>query len=442
MACNCPGSMTQDILAKTKKHPCYSAEAHHRYARIHLPVAPSCNIQCNYCNRKFDCVNESRPGVTSEVLTPELAGKKFAWVKEEIEDLSVVGIAGPGDALADWCFTRKTIENIKEKNPDITFCLSTNGLLLPEYAPEIVELGINHVTVTVNAIDPAIGAQIYKYVLYKGNKYEGLAAAELLLQNQLAGIEYLTKQGVLVKINIVMIKGLNDRHIPEVVRKVKELGVFITNIMPLIPAQGSAFEHFPQTSMKEINELRNICQLDIQQMRHCQQCRADAVGRLHEDRSLEFRMCNRLAAETEVQNPPRKQYKIAVTSKYGKLVDQHFGHAEKFIIYQGDGQEFRILENRSASKYCAGMAECDEEEARRDSILDALRDCDAVLTMRIGYHAKEKLDRRGIHCVEFCDTVEAGLRYAVNQLAAKTPAIEEEADFHERAAEQSDRAVN
>ena len=27
-----------------------------------------CNIQCNYCDRKFDCTNESRPGVTSGVL--------------------------------------------------------------------------------------------------------------------------------------------------------------------------------------------------------------------------------------------------------------------------------------------------------------------------------------------------------------------------------------
>lgn len=101
MGCVCPGSISADILEKIGRHPCYSADAQHKYARIHLPVAPRCNIQCNYCNRNFDCVNESRPGVTSEVLTPELAKEKFAWVKEQIERLSVVGIAGPGDALAE-----------------------------------------------------------------------------------------------------------------------------------------------------------------------------------------------------------------------------------------------------------------------------------------------------------------------------------------------------
>ncbi|WP_232035774.1 nitrogenase cofactor biosynthesis protein NifB [Methylomusa anaerophila] len=409
--------MSQDLLERTKKHPCYSADAHHKYARIHLPVAPRCNIQCNYCNRKFDCVNESRPGVTSEVLTPQLAKEKFQWVKEQIAELSVVGIAGPGDALADWQFTRETIEQIKEIDNDVTFCLSTNGLMLPEYAPEIVDLGIHHVTVTANALDPEIGAKIYKHVSYKGQKYEGAKAAELLSLNQLAGIEYLAKHEVLVKVNIVLIKGINDRHIPDLVKKVKELGAFITNIMPLIPAPGSAFEDYPQTSMKEINEMRNICQLDIQQMRHCRQCRADAVGLLHEDRSQEFRMCNRPPAETAAQILERKQYKIAVTTKHGKIVDQHFGHASQFLIYQGDGQEFHVAETRTADQYCQGMTECDEEDTNRDRVFQTLQDCDAVLTMRIGYQAKEQLRRHGVYSVEYCDTVENGLRYAASQLA-------------------------
>jgi len=330
----------------------------------------------------------------------------------------VVGIAGPGDALAEWKLTKQTFENIKAVNSDVTFCLSTNGLLLPEYAEEIIQLGVQHVTVTVNTLDPEIGAKIYKFVVYKGIRYEGVEAAKLLLKNQLAGIEYLTKRGVLVKINIVMIKGINDHHIPAVVKKVKELGVFVTNIMPLIPAPGSAFEHFSQTSMKEINELRNVCQLDIQQMRHCQQCRADAIGLLNEDRSQEFRICNRQTAEVKTaQNLKKKQYKIAVTSKYGKLVDQHFGHASKFIIYQGDGQDFKIVENRSVEKFCSGMEECDSGEVQRDNIINPLQDCDAVLTMRIGHHAKERLNKKEIYSVEYCDTVNNGLQYAVSQLA-------------------------
>jgi len=399
------------------KHPCYNADAHTKYSRMHLPVAPQCNISCNYCNRKFDCVNESRPGVTSEVLTPDLASQKFSWVKEKIESLSVVGIAGPGDALANWDVTRRSIELIQAKGEDILFCLSTNGLMLPEYAHELVELGIHHVTVTVNCLDSEIGAKLYKVVTYRGERYTGTIGAEILLKNQLAGITYLVAHGVLVKINIVMVKGINDHHIPEVVKKMKELGVFITNIMPLIPAPGSAFESFPQTSMKEINEMRDRCQLEIEQMRHCKQCRADAIGLLGNDRSNEFRMTKHPVPESTADDSnDSRQYKIAVTSKHGKLVDQHFGHATELLIYEGRGRTFKLLETRKTSQYCLGINECGSAENQKDAAMKAISDCDAVLTMRIGYNGQKRLADQGIMSVEYCYTIEEGLDYAIEQL--------------------------
>lgn len=409
-----------DILDKTNRHPCYSFGAHHKFARMHLPVAPKCNISCNYCNRKFDCVNESRPGVTSEVLTPAAALSKFNMVREKIENLSVVGIAGPGDALANWDNTKKTIELIKASAPETVFCLSTNGLMLPDYAREIVDLGINHVTVTMNCLEPETGAKIYKYVNYQGKKYEGIAGAQVLQANQLAGIRYLAEKGVLVKVNMVMIKDINDRQIPEVVKKVKALGAFITNIMPLIPAPGSVFEKYPQTSTKELNQMRDTCQLDLQQMRHCKQCRADAIGLLGEDRSLEFSAAAAAAAEKKqeplIKAVNEKLYKIAVASKHGKLVDQHFGYASEFAVYEGNGAAFTMVETRRVEKYCTGVEACDTGETGRDNIINALRDCDAVLTMRIGYHAKERLAQKGILSVETCDVIEKGLVFAVEQL--------------------------
>ena len=52
-----PNDLAPEIWEKVKNHPCYSEEAHHHYARMHVAVAPACNIQCNYCNRKYDCAN-------------------------------------------------------------------------------------------------------------------------------------------------------------------------------------------------------------------------------------------------------------------------------------------------------------------------------------------------------------------------------------------------
>lgn len=414
------GSLSRDTLEKTNRHPCYSFNAHNKYARMHLPVAPKCNISCNYCNRKYDCVNESRPGVTSEVLLPEAALKKFELVRDKVENLSVVGIAGPGDALANWENTKTSIELIKETSPDTVFCLSTNGLMLPDYAQEIVELGVNHVTVTMNCLDPEIGAKIYKSVNYKGHKYDGVEGAGILLENQLKGILHLTSNGVLVKVNIVMIKGINDQKIPEVVKKVKELGVFITNIMPLIPAPGSVFEAYPQTSTTELNKMRDVCQVDLQQMRHCKQCRADAIGMLGEDRSMEFSgVVEKKPFEPVSEGGFAKKYKIAVASKHGKLIDQHFGYASEFTIYEVADGNFKLVENRKVEKYCTGAEECESEESRRDTIVEALRDCNAVLTMRIGYHAKQRLAQKGILSVESCDIIENGLADAIEKLNEK-----------------------
>ena len=73
-----------------EKHPCFNIKAKGTYARVHLPVAPKCNIQCNYCKRDYDCVNESRPGVTSEILSPEQALAYLIKLKEKMPNLSVV----------------------------------------------------------------------------------------------------------------------------------------------------------------------------------------------------------------------------------------------------------------------------------------------------------------------------------------------------------------
>lgn len=291
MKCECSNvtkKVTGDLMEMTAKHPCYSFDAHATFARMHLPVAPACNISCNYCNRKYDCVNESRPGVTSEVLMPEAAKEKFLRVREQVPNISVVGIAGPGDALANWSAVTKTIRLIQKQAPEVIFCISTNGLMLPHYAQEAAALGIKHVTVTMNSLSARRGAMIYRHIRYQGKYYFGEAAAEILIQNQMQGISMLAALGILVKVNIVMIDGINSEYIPLLVRKVKALGACMTNIMPLIPAPGSAFAEYAPTSKATVEIMRERCQLDLPQMRHCQQCRADAVGLLTKDRSAEF----------------------------------------------------------------------------------------------------------------------------------------------------------
>ncbi|SHH99758.1 nitrogenase cofactor biosynthesis protein NifB [Sporobacter termitidis DSM 10068] len=401
-----------DMLKKTETHPCFNCSGG-KYARIHLPIAPKCNIQCNYCVRKYDCPNESRPGVTTSVLAPEEAVERYVAAKSKIPNLSVVGIAGPGDALANFDETRETLRRIRALDPDVTFCLSTNGLLLPLYAQELIDLGVSHITVTVNAVDPEIGAKIYKHIDYMGTRFTGLAAASILLANQLSGLRYLTSRGIICKVNTVLLRGINDTHIEEVVKKVKELGAYISNIMQLIPVKGSAFENLELVSNREIMAIREKCAPELRQMYHCRQCRADAVGTLDEDQSLSFRSPCKSAGARSVT----KTKKYAVASKSGSLVDQHFGHAREFYIYESDGAAVRFIEKRLVKNYCNGKEDCfEDKKPAMDSILSAVSDCGYVLALRIGDAPARKLQSLGIEVISTYDRIEdAVLKAAAGQ---------------------------
>ncbi len=425
-----PADMPAHIWEKVKDHPCYSSEAHHHFARMHVAVAPACNIQCNYCNRKYDCANESRPGVVSEKLTPEMAGKKVLAVAAEIPQLSVVGIAGPGDALANPAKTFKTFELIQQSAPDIKLCLSTNGLALPDHVETIKKFNVDHVTITINMVDPEVGQHIYPWIFHNHKRYHGLEAARILHERQMLGLEMLTAAGILVKVNSVLIPGINDHHLKEVNKVVKAKGAFLHNIMPLIsdPAHGT---HFGLTGQRgptaaELKALQDECEGDMKLMRHCRQCRAAAVGMLGEDRSQEF-TSDKLDAIAATYDPTARQaYRdyvekqraeqpaaeaekkaglagasekalVAVATKGGGRINQHFGHASEFQVYEVSAAGAKFVGHRKVEHYCAGGY---EEEEAMPSILDALQDCAAVLVAKIGHCPMKELQAAGIEPVQ------------------------------------------
>jgi len=394
---------------RTKGHPCFNGCAHDN-ARMHIPVAPNCNISCNYCSRKFDCVNESRPGVTSSILSPVQALERFKEFKSKLKNLTVVGIAGPGDALANFDVVKESIQLIRKESPDITFCLSTNGLMLPFYANEILELGVSHITITINTIDPEIGLKLYKEINYLGVKYTGIEGARILLQNQLSGLKYLTSKGLICKVNIVYVKGINDSGIEDTVKKVKECGAFMTNIMPMINAPGSKFEHIKTVNNEELLVMRKKCEIDLKQMYHCKQCRADAVGTLGNDISQTSK------GSQSSSSDDIKPIRFAVASKSGLNVDQHFGHATEFYIYDFTNGDATFIEKRKIPKFCTGIDDCEESHADKiDYIIKTIEDCSGVLALRIGDVPKQKLQKKNIEVYLLCDEIRNGIRKIVGE---------------------------
>lgn len=439
--CGCSSTAPQTVNPKLQerieKHPCYSEEAHHHYARMHVAVAPACNIQCNYCNRKYDCANESRPGVVSELLTPEEAAHKVLVIAGKIPQMTVLGIAGPGDPLANPKQTFRTFELIAEEAPDIKLCLSTNGLMLPDYVDRIKQLNIDHVTITINMVDPKIGTKIYPWVRYERKRWKGEEASQLLHEKQMEGLQALQEADILCKVNSVMIPGINDNHLVEVDEAIRSKGAFLHNIMPLIsaPEHGTYFGLTGQRgpSPKELKALQDNCSGNMKMMRHCRQCRADAVGLLGEDRSQEFTKQKFLEMAPEynlekrqevhnnikqirealkvakaermaaTQKPRGEKILVAVATKGGNVINQHFGHAKEFQIFEVDGVEAKFVGHRKVDHYCQGGY---GEAATLENIISAIKDCKAVLAAKIGDCPQEMLREAGVEPVEGYETIE------------------------------------
>jgi nitrogen fixation protein NifB len=431
------------IWNKIQNHPCYSEDAHHYFARMHVAVAPACNIQCHYCNRKYDCSNESRPGVVSEKLTPDEALRKVLAVAAEVPQLAVLGIAGPGDALAAANVenTFRTFDLVSKALPHLKLCLSTNGLALPENVERIAAHNIDHVTITINMIDPKVGEQIYPWIFYNHRRREGLDAAKILHERQMEGLSALTAKGILVKINSVLIPGINDEHLAEVNREVRKRGAFLHNIMPLIsdPAHGT---HYGLAGRRgpthaELKAVQDRLGDGAKLMRHCRQCRADAVGLLGEDRGAEFTL-DKLKAETPAFDPAQREayldvveseradrraakeqaeaalkpatadkaVLVAVATKGGGRINQHFGHAREFHIYEVDYRGVRFVGHRRVANYCQGGQSV---ENAMEGTIKALSGVSALFCAKIGETPKRRLAD--------CD-IEANDNYAFEYIEA------------------------
>jgi nitrogen fixation protein NifB len=332
-----------------QNHPCFNPEAKHRYGRIHLPVAPRCNVQCNFCNRKFDCVNESGPGITSVVLKPREAIRYCADVLGRRPEIKVLGIAGPGDPFANPDQTLETLHLAKERFPDVILCLSTNGLALPAYIDEIHALGVRSVTLTVNSFVPRTVASIYSWIRINGEIQSGTDAANALIKSQSRAIRLLVERSITVKVNTVVIPGVNEEEIASIAQKLALYGVSLFNPIPMKPARRAHFSYINEPSASLMSKIKSEAARHIQIMPHCYRCRADSVGLLGEAMTTEMFDDIKSYSHADGQKKQNNNKKIAVATSNGHMVDLMIGETKQFAIYEVRDESYRLDDFRKAT---------------------------------------------------------------------------------------------
>ena len=399
-------------------HPCFNPAAKGKFGRVHLPVAPKCNVQCLFCNRKYDCVNESRPGVTSSWRSPGQALHYVTRLLDMGKAISVAGIAGPGDPFANPHETMETMRLLRRRLPDLLLCVSTNGLGVGPYVEELAAIGVSHVTVTISALESEVGEQIYGWVRDGKKIYRGRAGAALMIARQVDAIRSLKAHGITVKVNSILIPGVNEDEMEKIAKFCQREGVDMHNVIPLCPVEDTPFEYLREPSAAEVHAIRESCGKYVTQMTHCQRCRADACGLLSEGTTQETMEMLQEASKEPIYPDQERPY-VAVGTREHVLVNLHLGEAKEFVIFEqsADGAFCKEIEVRTAPE-----PGCRDD--RWKTLGSILSDCRAVLVSSAGPRPTSLLEESGIRVIVMEGLIEEALTTIYSGKTVKAPVRE------------------
>jgi Nif-specific regulatory protein len=235
---------------------------------VHLPVAPRCNLRCTFCDPACDCVHTGPAGLRSTLLGP---GQALRFLQDAIAaspgPISAVAVTGPGDPLASAEETFATLRLVHAAHPDLPLLVGTNGLALVDFAEELVAVGVRQVVVGMNAMDPAVGGQLLTWARLGGGLVDGPAAAQLLRDRQLAGIAALARLGIRVRVNLLVMPGVNDFEVGPVAQAAAAAGA---SLMQIAVAPGS------QTPVPET--LIEAARVHLPVASHCRRCPSASMG--------------------------------------------------------------------------------------------------------------------------------------------------------------------
>lgn len=211
---------------------------------LRISVTDLCNLRCKYCIpkdgiEKIDC---------SEVLTfEEIEQITKTFVELGVKKVRITG----GEPLV-----RKDVLNLIKKIGSISgiedFAITTNGILLREYAKELKEAGVNRLNISLDTLDP----KKYKDITRGGD-----------LKKVIDGMGEALKLGIYpIKINVVLAKGFNDDEIEKLVTLTKnnKIEVRFIELMPIGQCKEWSLEKFiPNTIvLDKVKELKEVSRED------------------------------------------------------------------------------------------------------------------------------------------------------------------------------------
>lgn len=378
---------------------------------MHLPIAGKSNVifQKDLSGRDtlLPCCMEDETVIMD--VKDAIAG--INEVRKSLPNLSVIAIAGPKEPLADFETVKQALLYIKQMHPEMNLCMSTNGLLLPVYANHLISLGLNSISVTLYTLNPQTGARLFEKIIYLGHNYYGVEGANILIQNQIAGIHFMTLHGIAVRLTIPVIEGINEDELEEMVLFAKTSGCRSTNI---IRANVAVNENGLETYYSDgYAKRREQFEKLIPQSYFCKPCKAETVE------TLNTILLQNFAKSDEVINSRNDAkhtgIRFAVCSKAGVLTDQHFGLSTRLYIYEYLEGSITFLEERKVHIRKEDMA-ATKKESKIYYLIRAVEDCNCVICVRMGSCPANALKEKKIDTYITYNLIEDGIKEAVHRL--------------------------
>ncbi|RXK12790.1 GTP 3',8-cyclase MoaA [Halarcobacter mediterraneus] len=171
---------------------------------IRVSVTQRCNFRCQYCmpEKPFEWTPKE------ELLSYE---EIFKFLKVAIDEgIKKIRITGGEPLVRDDLY--KLIEKISSYKDDIDIALTTNGYLLSSQIKKLKEAGLKRVNISIDSLNE----DTFSYLTKKR-----------LLSKVKDGIEAALEQNIEVKLNTVVIKGINDDEILDLYEYSKKRGIQI-----------------------------------------------------------------------------------------------------------------------------------------------------------------------------------------------------------------------
>jgi len=200
---------------------------------LRVSITDRCNYRCIYCQseKEFEFIPHQ------EIL-------RFEEIVEIVQEAVNLGITKVRITGGEPLVRKGIVDFIKKlreikKLEDIS--LTTNGFFLPEYAEKLKDAGLNRVNISLDSLQE----EKYKKITRGGS-----------LEKALKGIDSALKAGLLpIKINTVLIRGINDDEVEDFVMLALErpLNVRFIEFMPSGEEVINEFEN-KFISVQEIKE--------------------------------------------------------------------------------------------------------------------------------------------------------------------------------------------